>query len=267
MAKDSMENTSFPAHDSIDRNANSEDVMTALKNNFYIDYYKVNGDTIQESFENIASDFYFTSELSFLPDRIKQSPALDMGVGLGRLLIFLKSQGFTSLMGIDIDPVLARNAAACCKRFAIPVLHYDALKFLPSMPNHFGLITGFDIIEHFSLSDGYKLLQAIYNALLPGGIAVLRTINMANIFGGFSRYIDLTHQIGFTEHSLLQLFNIAGFSKARLHLPKWPEGHPLTEKFKKQTKIHQRLFSLSHRTPTMCYDKNIVVYGVKDERR
>ncbi|HZF60274.1 MAG TPA: glycosyltransferase [Desulfovibrio sp.] len=241
-------------------NISKKTVIEQLKTSYSRHYGKMN--TTQEAAYNSAF-FYYSAELAFLPSCLKKHNALDIGVGHGYLLRYLKEQGFNDLMGIDIDTELANHSANYLKTYNIPVFNYDAFDFLPSRVEHFGLITAFDVIEHFPLEEGLKFLTNIYNSLVPGGIVVLRTPNMANLFGGYSRYMDLTHQMGFTDHSLVEFIYQAGFSSSSLYLPKWPAGHPLTKNFDESKKIHEYLFSLADRTATQCFDKNIVAYGIK----
>lgn len=235
-------------------------IMEQFKKTYSHHFAKMN--SIPEAAYSSAF-FYYSSELAFLPSCLKKHNALDVGAGHGLLLRYLKEQGFTSLAGIDIDAELARQAAGYLEKYGVPVLNCNVFDFLPSRKEQYGLITAFDIIEHFSLEEGFKFLKTIYDALMPGGILVLRTLNMANLFGGYSRYMDITHQMGFTDRSLVEFVHQAGFSSANLYLPQWPKGHPLTEKFNESKKIHEYLFSLIDRTATQCFDKNIVVYGVK----
>lgn len=241
-----------------------QDEMEQFKKN-YARHYNENNSEITEK-KYLSAKFYFSAELSFLPEQLKHYPALDFGAGHGLLLRYLKESGFSHTMGIDIDPTLAAEAATYLHPYKIPVINRDAFEFLPTQQNHFGLITAFDVIEHFPLKEGFKIVKAIYDALVPGGIAVFRTPNMANIFGAYSLYIDITHQMGFTEHNLTDLLYHGGFQEAHLHVPNWAEGHPNTLKFAESKKFHEYLFSLQDRTPARCFDKNIVVYGVKHKK-
>jgi len=87
---------------------------------------------------------------------------------------------------------------------------------------------------------------------------------MANFFGVFSRYIDLTHQIGFTEFSLTHLLREAGFSDVGVHAPAWPSDHPLGAKLLESRRIHDQLFSLQDRSTPKSFDKNLVMWARTD---
>ena len=45
----------------------------------------------------------------------------------------------------------------------------------------------------------------------PGGKIFVKTGNMSNPFSLRLRYIDFTHEVGFTEESFVQVLYIAGF--------------------------------------------------------
>jgi hypothetical protein len=46
----------------------------------------------------------------------------------------------------------------------------------------------------------------------PNGVAIVETGNLARPAGMFVRYIDFTHESGFTENSLRQILRAIGFS-------------------------------------------------------
>jgi hypothetical protein len=52
----------------------------------------------------------------------------------------------------------------------------------------------------------------MHQALQPGGKLIITTGNMACFTGLFSRYMDFTHETGFTETSLKQVLMLAGFT-------------------------------------------------------
>lgn len=48
-------------------------------------------------------------------------------------------------------------------------------------------------------------------------MVLLRTPNMGSLFGLRSRYIDFTHETGFTEESILQVMRDSGFRSVTVH--------------------------------------------------
>ncbi|RLE99340.1 MAG: hypothetical protein DRJ59_08065 [Thermoprotei archaeon] len=72
----------------------------------------------------------------------------------------------------------------------------------------------FNFIEHFDLENALKLCKLCYTRLSKGGVLILFTPNATTPLAIHSIYDDLTHRIGaFTETSIVQLLNLAGFNR------------------------------------------------------
>lgn len=142
----------------------------------------------------------------WLPDD-KQSAIADLACGPGNLLFFFQEMGYTQLSGVDISPeqvVIARNVAP-------DVEEGDLLAFLRRHPNSFDLLTGLDIIEHFTKDEGITFLDECYKALKPGGRLILQTPNASSPLNGIVRYGDFTHEVCFQEDVLGRLLTLSGF--------------------------------------------------------
>ena len=68
-----------------------------------------------------------------------------------------------------------------------------------------------DVIEHIPKHNLMAFLNLLYNRLSDEGILLIKTDNMSTPFGLRGRYMDVTHEIGFTEHSLYEVLIISGF--------------------------------------------------------
>ena len=66
------------------------------------------------------------------------------------------------------------------------------MAFLHARPQRFDLVTGLDIVEHFTKDEVLDFLDACREALRPGGRLVLQTPNGESPFGGAVRYGDFT---------------------------------------------------------------------------
>jgi 2-polyprenyl-3-methyl-5-hydroxy-6-metoxy-1,4-benzoquinol methylase len=146
---------------------------------------------------------------------------LDIGCGWGILLYSLYCTGYKKLTGVDISEQMCKTA-----RYYLPegvkIVCNNALDFLKNEElNKYTLITIFDLAEHMSIDNFYNMLKLCYGALVKGGSVVIRTPNMANMFASYSRYIDITHINGFTEWSLFQLLDAAGFCDHQVIKPKY----------------------------------------------
>ena len=137
------------------------------------------------------------------------------------------------------------------------------MDYLPRHEDFFDCIVMLDVIEHFSIDDARGILKAAAKALVPGGRLILRTPNMANLLGGYSLYMDLTHRHGYTEWSLIHLLEQCSLADAQLHVPtrfcspkqKWMAT---TNAF-----IHRFLYRLNGRAEPKWFGKNIVVFASK----
>lgn len=151
----------------------------------------------------------------WLPAR-RDAAILDVGCGQGRQLFELWCAGYRDLEGIEISEAqasAARKAAAGRVRIHLG----EAGSFLAGRTQCYDLVILNDVLEHLPLEAGAALLRAMRDALRPGGTVVVRTPNMATLGAAWSRYLDLTHVLGFTEYSLVQLLEDAGFAEVRFY--------------------------------------------------
>ncbi len=79
-------------------------------------------------------------------------------------------------------------------------------------PAHFGLITGFDIIEHFGKAELLPFLESAVGALRPGGRLILQTPNAESPWFGAVAYGDYTHEWFFTPASLSHILRLCGMT-------------------------------------------------------
>lgn len=157
----------------------------------------------------------FQGLVSALPE---SSPILDVGCGVGFLLFWLQYSrpGRFQLTGIDISGVqlsFAKKHLPDC----VTLLKQDAVSFLENKSRSFAAVFCTDILEHVEGDNELlQLMQLIRNSLEPGGVVICQVPNMANLTSLQLRYIDLTHTRGFTDSSLIQLLECAGFSECHI---------------------------------------------------
>ena len=150
---------------------------------------------------------------SFFPAD-KSLPLLDIGIGRGEMLSCMKAWGYAGYKGVDISPSAVNH---CAKLDLNCELVPDTVAWLHSVPNQWHLITLLDVLEHFRKEDLLDFLAAVRLALAPGGKLTIHVPNLQSPNGYLHRYNDLTHEVGFTEHSLIQLLAVAGFGPAEIH--------------------------------------------------
>jgi len=146
----------------------------------------------------------------------KDSDALivDVGCAWGTLLLELRQLGYRNLMGIELDEELAVEANTRCggNGETIRIIRSDAIEFFENSECLADRVTLFHVLEHFPAKDGARLLAAIRTRLHPErGELVIEVPNMSSITGSNMQCSDLTHATAFTEFSLKQLLDNAGF--------------------------------------------------------
>jgi len=144
----------------------------------------------------------------FLPTDPK-SRIMDVGCGGGHFLFFLKAKGFLNHLGVEQDGKLAEFV----KAWVTPeVVNEDMFAFIEVQPAETVSVVALnDVIEHVDKNSGLRLLKLAHRILTPGGLLLMKTINMSHPLALRSRYMDLTHEQGYTEESLRQLLVLAAF--------------------------------------------------------
>ncbi len=93
----------------------------------------------------------------------------------------------------------------------------EALGYLRDTASRFEAIVLSDVLEHIPKSQVIELLEAILERLAPGGQVILRVPNLSNPLNLRTRYVDFTHECGFTRESLAQVLRLAGFEVETVH--------------------------------------------------
>jgi len=98
----------------------------------------------------------------------RSASVLDMGCGAGNFLFTLQQLGYSNLTGVDLSPEQVTLARQWCPE--AKVIEADVFDVLKGNPDHFALISGLDIIEHFRKDEVLPFLELVHGALLPGGV-------------------------------------------------------------------------------------------------
>ena len=145
----------------------------------------------------------------YLLERIYMKPGrlLELGCGRGEHMAVFSRLGF-SVSGIDISP----SSPQLAKGYQVKVadLEHDEL---PYESNSFDYVFSKSVIEH--MRHPSCLMMKAWQALRPGGIAVLMTPSWAHTYWG-PFYIDHTHVTPFTRPSLADALSIVGFENVRV---------------------------------------------------
>jgi len=145
----------------------------------------------------------------------KDARIIDIGCGAGHQLFALKLLGFSNLTGIEFTEILSATAVEELGSAATITL-IDAFDFLPEHRAEFDVAFVNDVLEHIPADMTIDFLRLVKDALTPGGVISIRVPNMSTLLAQYIRYMDFTHVIGFTEFSLMQALDLAGFQNHRL---------------------------------------------------
>jgi SAM-dependent methyltransferase len=144
----------------------------------------------------------------FLP-RDKAAPILDIGCGDGGFLEAIQSIGHSCVEGVDASPVQVQAARA---RGLSVVREGPALEYLHQQHGRYALITAFSVLEHQTRPQLFELLDAIRDALAPGGLVIAVVPNAKGLFGAHVRFADITHELSFTPTSVVQICSVSSLT-------------------------------------------------------
>lgn len=167
------------------------------------DWVDADRDAFQERLQ-LFRDLVAANYLAHLPRR--DARVLEIGCGKGYFLQVLKEHGFARVEGIDLSPA---NVAACRERFSLESVEVaDAVPFLDARPGTYDVVFLKDILEHVEKHTLSDFAARLSRALAPGGRLIVQVPNMHWVAGLHERYMDLTHEVGFTRESLAQLLRL-----------------------------------------------------------
>lgn len=160
---------------------------------------------------------------------------LDVGPGLGELLITEREWGYQNCYAIDISSSVIHH---CKKKGLQCEIVEDTASWLRSHEESFDMITVLDVFEHIPLEHTLDFLRACKKALSENGILILQVPNIQSPEGYLHRYNDITHVFGYSQHTLDQLFTTVGFETVKFYpFEEYPGDDP-------DTKMKRRLRSI-----------------------
>jgi len=128
---------------------------------------------------------------------------LEIGCGTGMFLLYLSSKGVQNFKGLDHDEALKSvQPQEVRERFD----SVDVWQFLDRASEEaFDRIALFDVLEHFSPEDAFRLISKLKAHLSDNGKIIIKVPNMSSPWGINYQFGDLTHKTGFNSESLRQL--------------------------------------------------------------
>ena len=150
--------------------------------------------------------YYETNYRRFVENLPRNVEILEVGSGPGSLLSWLNSLGYENLSGVDASPgdVAFANNHLCREIVRIG----DGRDYLIKHPSTYDAIFMKAILEHQPKEDLLPMIVSAAGALNPNGLLLVDVPNMDWLFAGHERYMDLTHETGFTRESLTALLRL-----------------------------------------------------------
>lgn len=169
----------------------------------YTRHYKNWHNDTPEHVSNMIN-FYIDNILGYFPEN-KEVKILDIGCGMGFLLLALKKQDYINVKGIDIDEGQVKSCIS--KGLNVEKIE-DTLLFLDRHKEEFDVVCAFDVLEHINPNEQINFISKINGSLKTTGVFIGSVPNANSILASRNRYIDYTHYVTFTEISLdFVLFN------------------------------------------------------------
>lgn len=159
----------------------------------------------------------------YLPllQKIPAGKVLDIGCGAGEFLNFLTHNGVTA-MGIDLD---AHEVERANER-GLTAVHAEATEYFTRCEEKFAAISLLQVIEHVPPMLVRPLIEACANALVPGGMLLIETVNLRNPNAVNTFYTDPTHQVPLADNYMSFIFQWNGLESVEYiyTLPDWMAG-------------------------------------------
>jgi len=182
--------------------------MKSILDNYFDAYFKhANADLSEEGYKRLEKKYKFFYKKFLSED--KNIKILDLGCGVGHFLYLLEHNGYKNFYGIDISK---SQIDFCKKNITEKVEVADIFDFLKDKKDSFDLIVLNDVLEHISKERIIEALDLIYYSLCEKGMILIKVPNSSNPFGFMDRYKDITHELGFTEQSLMAVLKTSNFS-------------------------------------------------------
>ena len=154
---------------------------------------------------------------------------------------------------------------AFCRARGFPVVEEEIVDFLTTLREPADAFILNDVLEHQTKDLLWVFLEALRERLQPGGTVLVKVPNVAHPFlGTDSRYLDITHEVGFNENSLEQVLLMAGFTDVRVFGPDiYVTGNPVVNALARGTAqifdgLYRLIFRFYGRTETTIFRKNIL---------
>ena len=175
------------------------------------------------------------SRINYLPhlENLDRNSAeiLEIACNKGYLLAALHSFEFKKLFGVDLSPLDVEKAKQIVS--SADISYANAFDYLGENVEKFDVIILKAVLEHIKKDQVIPLLEAIKSSLKPAGMVIIDVPNMDWLLAQHERYMDFTHEVGFTRESLAQVMRQV-FSSVHIERGKPVMGSGLKSRVERQ---------------------------------
>lgn len=196
----------------------------------------------------------------------KTARIFDLGCGSGSLLMALKQAGYSQVAGMDLSEEQVKMAHSMG---VTEVVLGDAMQYLRDTTEGFDVITGMDIIEHFTKDELVELLQLIQSKLNAGGVAIFRTPNMDAPVASAFALGDFTHENYLNASSAEQVMLSCGFQEVAV-LPSTMRVNGIVKEIIRRIAydwleliLKLQLFATARSTRKVLFTPNLIIVARK----
>lgn len=183
--------------------------MSDIRNKIFEKYYEYRSESVDMQDDNKLTRHYDqVVKHNYIPYfKEEYRNVLEIGCYTGYTLLSLKKfEKNIKIEGLEISNSAAKIAR---DKTGISEIHTgDAFQFLPKHKNKYDVVIMKAVLEHIKKKKTDLLLQLIYQSLKPGGVALISVPNMDWISATHERYMDFTHETGFTIESLQDVMSM-----------------------------------------------------------
>lgn len=167
-------------------------------------------DDVESGYAKFAA-YYRANYLPHLPPD-RESRILVLSCGPGYLVDLLAQNGYRNITGIDSDP----EKIAYARQRKLDCSVGQAFAFLEDNAEPFDVIIPEQELNHLTLEEQIEFLHLCRRNLQPGGRMIVYGLNGANpLVGSENLAHNIDHFNTFTDYSLTQILELAGFENIR----------------------------------------------------
>jgi len=177
----------------------------SYKKELFEKYHSTHGANIDSSIESKIKYYekYFKNFYEKYFPLNKKMNILEIGCNKGFLLNVLEKQNYENLYGIDLSHEDLEYAKKINHHAILE--NIDAFEYCENNKNKFDVIIIKAVLEHIDKDKVFKLIELMRESLNDKGILIIDVPNMDWLFATHERYMDFTHEVGFTKESLSQV--------------------------------------------------------------